>query len=94
MRDILTRIILATRIALKVGVIAVGIAALIGMTIRLVARYFDGWGSTISMIFIDSLMTFPTIMLVVFSFNMLGDGLRDALDPRLRAMLEPCSNIE
>jgi ABC-type dipeptide/oligopeptide/nickel transport system permease subunit len=24
------------------------------------------------------------IMLVVFGFNMVGDGLRDALDPRLR----------
>jgi peptide/nickel transport system permease protein len=27
------------------------------------------------------------IMLVVFSFNMMGDGLRDALDPRLRGTL-------
>jgi len=27
------------------------------------------------------------IMLVVFSFNMVGDGLRDALDPRLRGLL-------
>jgi ABC-type dipeptide/oligopeptide/nickel transport system permease subunit len=27
------------------------------------------------------------IMLVVFAFNMLGDGLRDALDPRLRGTL-------
>jgi peptide/nickel transport system permease protein len=27
------------------------------------------------------------IMLVVFSFNMVGDGLRDALDPRLRGTL-------
>jgi peptide/nickel transport system permease protein len=27
------------------------------------------------------------IMLVVFGFNMLGDGLRDALDPRLRGVL-------
>jgi peptide/nickel transport system permease protein len=27
------------------------------------------------------------IMLVVFSFNMVGDGLRDALDPRLRGSL-------
>ena len=27
------------------------------------------------------------IMLVVFSFNMVGDGLRDALDPRLRGVL-------
>jgi ABC-type dipeptide/oligopeptide/nickel transport system permease subunit len=27
------------------------------------------------------------IMLVVFGFNMIGDGLRDALDPRLRGKL-------
>ncbi len=27
------------------------------------------------------------IMLVVFGFNMVGDGLRDALDPRLRGAL-------
>jgi peptide/nickel transport system permease protein len=26
-------------------------------------------------------------MLVVFGFSMLGDGLRDALDPRLRGTL-------
>jgi ABC-type dipeptide/oligopeptide/nickel transport system permease subunit len=27
------------------------------------------------------------IMLVVFAFNMVGDGLRDALDPRLRGTI-------
>ena len=27
------------------------------------------------------------IMLVVFGFNLVGDGLRDALDPRLRGLL-------
>ena len=27
------------------------------------------------------------VMLVAFSFNMVGDGLRDALDPRLRGLL-------
>jgi peptide/nickel transport system permease protein len=26
------------------------------------------------------------IMLLVFAFNMVGDGLRDALDPRLRGL--------
>jgi ABC-type dipeptide/oligopeptide/nickel transport system permease subunit len=52
------------------------------------------WGSMVT----DGyryLMTHPTlalvpglaIMLVVFSFNMVGDGLRDALDPRLRGVL-------
>jgi ABC-type dipeptide/oligopeptide/nickel transport system permease subunit len=36
------------------------------------------------------LLTFApglAIMLVVFAFNMVGDGLRDALDPRLRGLL-------
>jgi peptide/nickel transport system permease protein len=52
------------------------------------------WGSMVT----DGyryVMTHPTlalvpglaIMLVVFSFNMVGDGLRDALDPRLRGVL-------
>ena len=27
------------------------------------------------------------VILVVFSFNMVGDGLRDALDPRLRGVI-------
>jgi ABC-type dipeptide/oligopeptide/nickel transport system permease subunit len=27
------------------------------------------------------------IMLTVFGFNMMGDGLRDALDPRLRGVI-------
>jgi peptide/nickel transport system permease protein len=32
-------------------------------------------------------VTFPglAIMISVLGFNLLGDGLRDALDPRLRA---------
>jgi peptide/nickel transport system permease protein len=52
------------------------------------------WGSMISD-GKDYLMTFPVlsiapgfaVMLVVFAFNMAGDGLRDALDPRLRGTL-------
>ena len=52
------------------------------------------WGSMVN----DSYMYLQTnpwlcfspgiaIFLVVFSFNMVGDGLRDALDPRLRGLL-------
>jgi ABC-type dipeptide/oligopeptide/nickel transport system permease subunit len=38
----------------------------------------------------DPILSFApgvAIMLVVFAFNMIGDGLRDALDPRLRGVL-------
>jgi peptide/nickel transport system permease protein len=52
------------------------------------------WGSMVSEGY-KYLLTSPilaispgiAIMLVVFSFNMVGDGLRDALDPRLRGVL-------
>ena len=52
------------------------------------------WGSMISsgrnyleQLPILSLAPGIAIMLVVFAFNMVGDGLRDALDPRLRGRL-------
>ena len=52
------------------------------------------WGAMVNAGY-KYLMTLPVlsfspgiaIMLVVFAFNMVGDGLRDALDPRLRGIL-------
>jgi ABC-type dipeptide/oligopeptide/nickel transport system permease subunit len=52
------------------------------------------WGAMVSEGY-RYLETFPilsfapgiAIMIVVFAFNMVGDGLRDALDPRLRGTL-------
>jgi ABC-type dipeptide/oligopeptide/nickel transport system permease subunit len=52
------------------------------------------WGSLVNDGY-KYLLTYPVlslapgvaIMLVVFAFNMVGDGLRDALDPRLRGIL-------
>ncbi len=51
----------------------------------------SAWGSMISdgykFILTNPVLSFApgiAIMLVVFGFNMVGDGLRDALDPRLR----------
>ena len=31
-------------------------------------------------------LMFPALFLVMFAFNFLGDGLRDALDPRMRGV--------
>jgi peptide/nickel transport system permease protein len=52
------------------------------------------WGSMINdarpYLFTNPLLSFVpgiAIMLVVFSFNMVGDGLRDVLDPRLRGTI-------
>jgi peptide/nickel transport system permease protein len=42
-----------------VGVIALGIAAAIGMVLGLTAGYFGGWPYIIIMRFMDALMAFP-----------------------------------
>jgi len=52
------------------------------------------WGAMVSdgyrYLLMNPVLSFApgiAIMLVVFGFNMVGDGLRDALDPRLRGIL-------
>jgi ABC-type dipeptide/oligopeptide/nickel transport system permease subunit len=78
-RDLLSRLIYGTRIALLVGVIAVGAAAIIGMTVGLVAAYFGGWISIILMRVIDSLMAFPMILLALLIAGILGGGLKNVI---------------
>ncbi len=74
-RDTLSRIIYGSRIALMVGVIAVGIAAGAGMILGLIAGYFGGWRFTLIMRFMDALMAFPMILLALLITSLLGGGL-------------------
>ena len=74
-RDMLSRIIYGSRIALMVGVIAVGIAAGAGMILGLIAGYFGGWRYTFIMRFMDALMAFPMILLALLITSLLGGGL-------------------
>lgn len=74
-RDVLSRVIYGSRIALMVGVIAVGIAAVAGMILGLIAGYFGKWRYTIIMRFMDALMAFPMILLALVITSLLGGGL-------------------
>jgi len=61
----MSRIIYGTRISLAVGIIAVGIGALTGMMLGLLAGYFGGLINTLIMRFIDAMMAIPPIMLAL-----------------------------
>jgi len=74
-RDTLSRIIFASRTTLMVGVIALGIAAVVGMIVGLVAGYFGGWVQAVIMRIMDALMAFPMILLALIIASLLGGGL-------------------
>ncbi|MGI8687604.1 MAG: ABC transporter permease [Thermomicrobiales bacterium] len=78
-RDILSRVIYGTRISLWMGFIAVGIAAVFGTAIGVVAGTYGKAIDTILMRFIDALMAFPGILLALTIAAVLGPGIVNAM---------------
>ena len=78
-RDTLSRIIYGTRTSLMVGIVSIFIAAFIGMTLGLLAGYFGGITNVIIMRFIDSLMSFPMMLLALTIAALLGGGLKNIM---------------
>jgi ABC-type dipeptide/oligopeptide/nickel transport system permease subunit len=78
-RDILSRIIYGTRTSLAVGLVAVAIGALIGMTFGLLAGYFGGIVDTLIMRCVDALLAIPSLMLALAIGAALGGGLTNVM---------------
>jgi len=78
-RDILSRLIYGSRSALMIGLVSICIAASIGMTLGLIAGYFGGWAHMIIMRLIDSLMSFPMLLLALVLAALFGGGLKSAM---------------
>jgi peptide/nickel transport system permease protein len=78
-RDTLSRIIYGSQISLLVGIVAIFIAALIGITLGLLAGYFGGWVDQVIMRIIDAQMAIPPIMLVLVIAAVLGGGLKNVM---------------
>jgi peptide/nickel transport system permease protein len=74
-RDIFSRIIYATRIALLIGLVAVGIAALIGVALGSIAGYYGGKTDGIIMRFADIMLCFPTFFLILSVIAIIGPNI-------------------
>ena len=74
-RDIFSRIIYGARVSLEVGIIAVGIGAVCGYLLGLLAGYFERWVDRVIMCVMDILFAFPSILLAIFISAVLGKGI-------------------
>jgi peptide/nickel transport system permease protein len=64
-RDVLARIIHGCAVAVLVGIISMGVAALIGITLGVTAGYFGGWTDLVLSRITEIVMCFPTFFLII-----------------------------
>jgi peptide/nickel transport system permease protein len=78
-RDLLVRVLHATRVTLGLAVSAVVVAALVGSLIGLVGGYVGGRTDVFLMFGMDILLAFPGTLLAIAIVAMMGPGLRNSL---------------
>lgn len=74
-RDMLSRLLLGTRISLAVGLMSVIISMLLGVTIGAIAGYFGGWVDAALSWLMNILWSLPALLLVIAISFALGKGL-------------------
>ena len=74
-RDVLSRLIIGTRISLTVGLISVLISILIGITLGALAGYYRGLIDSGIMWLINVVWSIPTLLLVIAITLVLGKGV-------------------
>lgn len=74
-RDVLSRLIMGSRLTLLVSVPAVALAAVIGVALGLVAGYRRGLAETLIMRACEVIMAFPPIALAIMAVGLLGSSI-------------------
>lgn len=74
-RDVFSRVLVATQASLRVALISVTFAVVVGVTIGVVSGYRGGWLDTVFMRVVDVMFAFPVLLLALAVVAILGPGM-------------------
>ena len=74
-RDVLSRVIYATRIDIEIALFATVAPLIVGSLLGLAAGFFGGWPDVLLGRIIDLVLTFPFLVIVIAIVAVLGPGL-------------------
>ena len=78
-RDVFSRLIHGASASVYAAVLAVGVAAILGIPVGLIAGYAGGWIDEAISRVIDTFLSFPAIVLAIAVTGVLGIGLTNAM---------------
>jgi len=84
-RDVLSRVIYGARTSLLVGVLGTALAAIIGVTVGLVAGYYGGRIDDSLMRVADVMLAFPSLVLAIALVGVIGTAAYRIPDPFVSA---------
>jgi len=74
-RDVYSRMVYGARISLLVGFVSVGISVLIGILLGALAGYFGGYVDGAIMRFVDLMLCFPSMFLILAVIAFIGPSI-------------------
>jgi peptide/nickel transport system permease protein len=74
-RDVLSRVLVGGRVSILVALVAVAIATTIGTAVGVTAGYFGGLIDQLLMRFVDIVLSFPIILLLIVAAAIVGPGV-------------------
>jgi peptide/nickel transport system permease protein len=92
-RDLLSRLIVGTRLSLFMGITPVLCAFAIGATIGLVAGYAGGAVNTVIMRTVDVFYAFPSVLLAIALSGALGAGITNSLISLTVVFIPPIARV-
>jgi peptide/nickel transport system permease protein len=78
-RDVFSRIVMGSRIALKVALVSIALALSCGLVLGLIAGYGPPWLDKILILIFDTIRSFPTIMFALAIVTLVGPSLETVI---------------